>query len=77
MIDRGIRGRCESTRRERRVSRSPGERRKTAIFDLDNSYSVTFAADAVSDRLLIQNGQVDLEIGPNMYELTAPLPIKG
>jgi len=41
----------------------------TAIFDLSNTYTVTFGADAFSDRVLIGNGNVTYNLGGFGYSL--------
>lgn len=45
----------------------------TAIFDLENTYTVTFDASAFSDRVLIGNGDVTYNLGGFSYSLINPI----
>ena len=45
----------------------------TAIFDLANTYTVTFDASAFSDRVLIGNGNVTYNLGGFHYSLINPI----
>ena len=45
----------------------------TAIFDLNSSYSVMFDAEAVSDRLLLRDGQVTILLNNYLYSVQNPL----
>ena len=51
---------------------SPAGANDIAAFNVAGTYTVTFAADAANERMLVRGGHVTLDLGGHTYGLTSP-----